>query len=58
MFGTPEETFEYGSRSADIFLSPEVSLLEFLDRHLFRPEDRMTHVIMGPVMVKDSPLLF
>src|SRR4030042_1799488 len=56
--GPPEQPFQNGSRGADIFLRPEVSLLEFLDSHLIGSEDRVTHVIMGPVTVKDSSFLF
>jgi hypothetical protein len=55
--GPPEQAFQNGSRGADIFLGPEVSLLQFPDSHLIGSEDRVTHVIMGPVPVKDSPLL-
>jgi hypothetical protein len=54
MLGPPEQAFQYRPRGTDIFLCPEVSLLEFLDSHLFRLEDYMTHVIMGPVTVKNS----
>ena len=39
-------------------MGPEVSVLELLDGHLVGSEDRVTHVIMGPVTVKDSSFLF
>jgi hypothetical protein len=55
--GPPEQAFQNGPRGADILLGPEISLLEFLNGHLLWFEDHMTHVIMGPVMVKDSPFL-
>src|SRR4030042_4913713 len=57
MFGSPDKAFQYRPRSTYIFLRPEVSLLEFLDGHLFGTEDHMAHVVMRPVTVKDPPLL-
>jgi hypothetical protein len=56
--GSPEQALQDGPRGADIFLGPEIPLLELSDRHLFWPEDCVTHVIMGPVAIKDSPFLF
>jgi hypothetical protein len=56
--GPPEQAFQDGPRGTDIFLCPEVSLLELSDGHLFWPEDCVTHVVMGPVAVKDSSFLF
>jgi hypothetical protein len=57
MPGAPKKAFQYRPRSANIFLCPEVSLLEFSNGHLFRFEDYVTHIIMRPVMVKNPPFL-
>src|SRR4030042_4554306 len=57
MFGSPDKAFQYRPCEPDVCLAPEVSLLEFLDGHLFGSEDHMAHVVMRPVTVKDPPLL-
>jgi hypothetical protein len=57
ILGTPEEAFQYRTRSTGIFLCPEVSLLELLGRHLLWFEDDVAHVIVGPVTVDDPILL-
>jgi hypothetical protein len=57
MFGSPEKTLQYGSRGTNIFLRPEVSLLEFSDGHLLWLEDHMAHIIMRPIVI-ENPIFF
>ena len=57
MPGAPEKAFQYRPRSTNIFLCPEITLLEFLNGHPSRFENDMAHIIMRPVMVEDPPFL-